>query len=188
MSPSEEALSRQGVRSYARRCARMTGGQARGFEQGQQFLLPEGDGSLDWHKVFGCSGPVVLEVGFGMGDSLFAQAKAHPEFLFVGSEVYQPGVGSLLRQLVSDPLPNLRIVWGDVLDLVPRIRWGTCDRLQCFFPDPWPKARHQKRRLLQGQWLENLLPIVCPGGAVWFVTDDDEYGQPMEEGWMPQHG
>ncbi len=137
---------------------------------------------LAWEHLFPLTQPCVLEIGFGMGHSLYQIAKKHPERNYIGAEVYQPGVISLLRQLIEAPLPNLKVYSGDAVAVIAEdLPPASLSRVQIYFPDPWPKKRHQKRRLIQGPFLDLLSKVVIPGGWLHLATDWPEYADHMQE-------
>jgi tRNA (guanine-N7-)-methyltransferase len=135
-----------------------------------------------WERVFGCDGPLTLEIGFGMGASLLAMAEREPARRFVGVEVHPPGVGALLAGIEARGLANLRVVREDVVLVLPRLfPPGSLDRVQVFFPDPWPKKRHHKRRLIQPAFVAALAGHVRIGGRLLLATDWEPYAQWMLE-------
>ena len=169
------------IRSYVRRGGRLTRAQARALDE----LLPRygvaaEQGVLDWEAVFGDRRPVVIEVGFGNGETLAAMAAAEPEYNFLGIEVHRPGIGHLLLQLEQQGLDNVRVTEGDAFevlrDQVPR---GSVHAIRVFFPDPWPKKRHQKRRLVQAPFARLAACCLKPGGALHLATDWQPYADDM---------
>lgn len=117
----------------------------------------------------------VLEIGFGGGEHLAAQARASPERAFIGAEPFLNGVASCLRHIEEQALANVRLYHGDVRDILPRIPDASLDRADILFPDPWPKARHHKRRLIQPDFLAALARVLRPGGELRFATDWQDY-------------
>jgi tRNA (guanine-N7-)-methyltransferase len=137
---------------------------------------------LDLTQTFGREAPRVLEIGFGMGETTAQIAAAHPETDFLGVEVYTAGCGALLRRIADQHLMNLRIVQHDAMEVVrDMIQPATLDRIQIFFPDPWPKARHHKRRLIRPDFVEELAIRLKPGGIVHCATDWAPYADVMRE-------
>lgn len=128
------------------------------------------------------SGPTVLEIGFGGGEHLAAQAAAHPEARFIGVEPFMNGVGSCLRHIEEGGLQNVRLHMGDARDVVSRLPDGRLDRVYILFPDPWPKARHHKRRLIQPDFLSELARVMKPGAELRFATDWANYAA-----WTLEH-
>jgi tRNA (guanine-N7-)-methyltransferase len=167
------------IRSFVKREGKLTGGQKNALEQ----LWPThgvdlGDQRLDLTELFGRSAPVVLEIGFGNGLSLADMAEAHPEMDFFGIEVHRPGVGSCLVQAKKRALNNIRVSGEDaVLVLNQQIADGSLERVQIFFPDPWHKKRHHKRRLIQPVFVEQLVAKLKPGGQIHVATDWQNYAE-----------
>jgi tRNA (guanine-N7-)-methyltransferase len=147
---------RRAIKSFVMRAGRMTEGQQRGLDQGgPRFILPLADAPVDFDHVFGRSAPRTLEIGFGMGHSLLEMAAASPEQDFIGVEVHRPGVGALLNGVLTQGLSNLRVYDCDAIEVLKRcIADASLDRLLLFFPDPWHKSRHHKRRIVQPAFAE----------------------------------
>ena len=171
------------VRSFMRREGRLTEGQRRGLEeQWPTCGIEPNDTTLDFDVEFGRRAPRILEIGFGMGESLAAMALAHPENDYLGIEVYRPGVGSLLRQVGENRSANVRVISEDaVLVLEKMIPDGSLDRLQLFFPDPWHKTRHHKRRIVQPDFVALICNKLKPGGVFHMATDWEAYAKHMME-------
>jgi len=144
--------------------------------------LPWQPHPLDLAEVFGREAPRVLEIGFGMGETTAQIAAADPETDFLGVEVYTAGCGALLRRIADHNLTNLRIIQHDAMEVVrDMIQTATLDRIQIFFPDPWPKARHHKRRLIRPDFVEELAIRLKPGGILHCATDWAPYADVMLE-------
>ena len=144
------------------------------------LTVTDGDRSaLDLAGLFGRPGPVVLEIGFGMGDATAAMAAADPGRDYLAVEVHTPGVGNLLALVGELGLTNVRVACGDAMQLVHRIAPGALDAVHVFFPDPWPKARHHKRRLIQPGNVALLRDRLRPGGVLHCATDWPEYAVVM---------
>ncbi|MCM5704200.1 tRNA (guanosine(46)-N7)-methyltransferase TrmB [Larsenimonas salina] len=183
-SSSEQGdAPRREIKSYVLRGGRMTAAQARGFEEVFPRLgLTLEHGRLDLNAVFGREAPRVVEIGFGMGGSLLEQAMANPNTDFIGIEVHQAGVGKLLDEADKAGLSNLRVYREDALkvldDALPE---NSIDTLQLFFPDPWPKKKHHKRRIVQPAFLEKVARVLKSGGTFHMATDWAPYAEHMAE-------
>ena len=166
-------------RTYVRREGRLTDGQKRALsELLPQFTYPE-DGRAP-SEVFGREAPRVLEIGFGNGESLAAQVGNHPEQAFIGLEVHRPGVGYLLQEVEADALNNVRVSSSDaLLFLDSALPPQSIDRVQVFFPDPWPKKRHHKRRIVRPDALDKIARVMKPGAILVLATDWDNYAEHM---------
>jgi tRNA (guanine-N7-)-methyltransferase len=173
----------RGIRSYVRRAGRTTVGQAKALETlGPQFLLPYQDHPVDLAQVFGRAAPTILEIGFGMGEATAHIAGVMPERNFLCCEVHPPGVGALLKRIGEQGLTNIRIVEHDAVEVLDHmLADGALAGVHIFFPDPWHKARHNKRRLLQPPFVAKLLPRLQAGGYIHCATDWEPYAQQMLE-------
>lgn len=170
------------IRSFVRREGRLTPGQERALaELYPRYGVELADAALDFPALFGRRAPVVLEIGFGNGDSLAAMAKAHPERDYFGIEVHRPGVGHLLMQIEREGLGNLRVIDADAQEVVKRVPPQSLYGVQLFFPDPWPKKRHHKRRLVQPAWVASMREKLVPGGFLHLATDWENYAEHMLE-------
>ena len=167
------------VRSYVLRQGRMSPAQQRALD----VLLPRlgiayAPEPLDFVAAFGRSAPAILEIGFGMGETTAAIAAAHPERDFLGLEVHGPGVGALLNRVDAAGLTNVRVIQHDAVDVVAHmIPPASLAGVHVYFPDPWPKKRHHKRRLLQPRFVHALAQRLAPGGYLHAATDWDDYAQ-----------
>lgn len=167
------------IRSYVLRQGRFSRGQQRAYlELLPRFGVPHSGHPLDFEALFGRRAPVIAEVGFGMGETTAAIAAAHPQNDYLAIEVHSPGVGSLLKQIEALGLSNIRIVQHDAAevlrDMVPS---RSLDGVHIFFPDPWPKKRHHKRRLLQPAFAALLADRLRPGGYLHVATDWQDYAE-----------
>ncbi|MDP1862868.1 MAG: tRNA (guanosine(46)-N7)-methyltransferase TrmB [Thiobacillus sp.] len=171
------------IRSYVLRAGRVGPGQARALaEIGPQFLLPYQPGELDLDQVFGRVAPRILEIGFGMGEGLAEIAAAHPENDYIGVEVHTPGVGALLKQLGERGLTNVRVVQHDAFEVLTRmLAPASLNGIHIFFPDPWHKTRHHKRRLIQPPLVRLLTSRLLSGGYIHLATDWENYAEQMLE-------
>lgn len=172
---------KKGVRSYVLRQGRITPAQRRALDQlYPQYGIDFSDSLLSSKSIFGRQAPLVLEIGSGMGETTLAIAKAHPETDFVAVEVHGPGVGSLLNGIQKEHLKNLRIVRHDAAEVLERmIPDGALAAIHLFFPDPWPKKRHHKRRLVQPPLASLMKEKLCAGGIVHLATDWPDYAEQM---------
>jgi len=171
------------IRSYVLRAGRVGPGQARALaEIGPQFLLPYQPVELDLDKAFGRVAPRILEIGFGMGEGLAEIAAAHPENDYLGVEVHTPGVGALLKQLGERGLSNVRVVQHDAFEVLTRmLAPASLNGIHIFFPDPWHKTRHHKRRLIQPPLVRLLTSRLLSGGYIHLATDWENYAEQMLE-------
>ena len=169
------------IRSFVTRAGRLSTGQARALEElGPKFLIEYKKEPLDMVQAFGRKAPVVLEIGFGMGDTTAHIARLMPETDFLGVEVHTPGVGSLLKQIGEQDIANLRLIQHDVVEVLNfMIADGSLHGVHVFFPDPWHKARHNKRRLIQPAFVQLLCQKLAPGGYIHLATDWEDYAVQM---------
>ena len=165
------------IRSYVLRQGRMTDAQRAARERLLPLYgVPYAPALLDFTQIFGRKAPVVLEIGFGMGETTAEIAAANPDIDYLGVEVHGPGVGSLLRQIEARGLRNLRVIEHDAADVVEHmIPPASLAGIHIFFPDPWPKKRHHKRRLLQVPFARLLASKLEPGGYLHVATDWEDY-------------
>jgi len=174
------------IRSFVLRQGRVSNAQQRHHENGMPLWgIAYRPALLDLGATFGhervCA-PKFLEIGFGMGETTAAIAAAHPQNDYLGIEVHTPGVGSLLKEIAERPLTNLRIVQHDAVEVLrDMIPLASLDGVHIFFPDPWPKKRQQKRRLIQAPLVKLLAQRLKPGGYLHCATDWEEYAQQMLE-------
>jgi tRNA (guanine-N7-)-methyltransferase len=174
---------RSSIRSYVLRQGRVTAAQASAVER----LMPVygiafSPAPLDLERAFGRRAPKILEIGFGMGETTAAIAAAHPESDYLGIEVHTPGVGALLRRVEALGLTNVRVIQHDAVEVISRmIAPDTLDGAHVFFPDPWPKKRHHKRRLLQPGFVHLLATRMKPNAYLHAATDWEDYAAQMLE-------
>jgi len=169
-----EALRR--IRSFVRREGRMTRAQRRAFvECWGRFGVDSGAATLELERLFGRRAPLVLEIGFGDGESLVAMAMVHPEMDYLGIEVYRPGIGHVLLRAEALDLSNLRVMCADAVEVLRQLPDESLERIQIFFPDPWPKVRHHKRRLIQPPFVEMLVSKLRWAAQLHVATDCEDY-------------
>jgi len=169
------------IRSFVLRQGRVSAAQRRFHEEGMpRWGVPYRPGVLDLDAVFGRSAPKILEIGCGMGETTATIAAAHPQNDYLGIEVHTPGVGSLLKEIATRELSNLRVIQHDAVEVVrDMIAPGSLSGIHIFFPDPWPKKRQQKRRLIQPGFVGLLATRLAPGGYLHCATDWEEYAVQM---------
>ena len=167
-----------GVKSYVLRAGRMSVAQRRSYEtRSPDFCVPFAPESLEFKRVFGNENPVTLEIGFGMGIATAMIAQDNPQKNYLGVEVHRPGIGRLLWEIEERGLSNIRIIEYDAVDVLDKmIPPSSLAAFHIFFPDPWPKKRHHKRRLITRPFTGLLAATLCPGGYVYMVTDWADYG------------
>ena len=178
-----EPSLRRPVRSYVLRGGRMGSGQVRALaELAPRFVLPFSQTPLDAAAVFGRRAPLVREVGFGMGQATAAIARSRPDSDFLGIEVHEAGVGALLQRIEADGLSNLRVVRHDAVEVLrSMIAPASLAGVFVFFPDPWPKKRHWKRRLIQPAFAALVASRLAPGGVLHCATDWQPYADQILE-------
>lgn len=169
------------IRSFVTRAGRLSTAQARAIETlGPQFFLPYAKQPLDLVASFGRNAPTIFEIGFGMGETSAAIAAQMPDKNFIGVEVHTPGVGSLLKLIGEQRLLNLRLIQHDAVEVLTHmIAPQSLAGAHIFFPDPWHKARHNKRRLLQAPLVQLLASRIATGGVLHCATDWQEYAEQM---------
>lgn len=167
------------IRSFVLRQGRLTPAQQRAVETLLPLYgIPYAAKSLDLERAFGRAAPKILEIGFGMGTATAQIAAANPDKDYLGIEVHTPGVGNLLKLMEEQGLANLRLIQHDAVEVLRHmIADASLDGVHIFFPDPWPKKRHHKRRLLQAEFVALLCSKLKPGGYLHFATDWEEYAQ-----------
>lgn len=175
--------NRRPIRSFVRREGRLTPGQRRNLDElWPRYGLEIGDGPFDWKTVFGRDAPRTLEIGFGAGEVLSALAEAHPEEDFLGVEVYRSGVGRLLGELRDRNLGNARVFCADAVEVLAQaVPKASLDTVLTYFPDPWPKKRHHKRRLVQTAFADAVAAALKPNGIWRLATDWSDYAEWMRE-------
>ena len=176
-----EAPFMRTIKSYVLRAGRMGTGQMRAFElYGPKFLIPYQAERLNTQAAFGRAAPLILEIGFGMGDATAKIAHVRPQDNFLCCEVHEPGVGALLKRCGEEAIGNIRIVQHDAVEVMDQMLGeDSLDGVHIFFPDPWHKSRHHKRRLIQGPFVARLARHIKPGGYLHLATDWQPYAEQM---------
>ncbi len=172
---------RRPIRSFVRREGRLTSGQARALEDlWPRFGIEPGETEIDFASVFGRVASVVLEIGFGDGETFAAIAAAHPQNNYIGMEIHRPGVGSLLLRLKEQEIKNVRVICDDASNVMQsNIADESLDAIYLFFPDPWPKRKHHKRRLVRPAFIQQLRRKLKIGGTFNMATDWQDYADHM---------
>ena len=178
MAPAGVAYPKA-IKSFVRRAGRTTTGQAKAFEDlGPRFILPYTGQALDAAAAFGRSAPLILEIGFGMGEATAHIARVRPNDNFLCCEVHEPGVGALLKRLGEQELNNVRILAHDAVEVIDNLLApASLDGVHSFFPDPWHKKKHNKRRLIQAPLVAKLAARLKPGGYLHCATDWQPYAE-----------
>ena len=179
--PGAAAAPRRGVRSFVVRAGRMTVAQERAWHDlWPRYGVETGSTPVDVAAIFGREAPRTLEIGFGNGESLVALAAAHPDRDYLGIEVHRPGVGHLMLRAEELALTNVRAICRDAVEVLQHcLAPGTLDEVLLYFPDPWPKKRHHKRRIVQADFVALVASRLRPGGALRMATDWEPYAAHM---------
>ncbi|WP_186114341.1 tRNA (guanosine(46)-N7)-methyltransferase TrmB [Burkholderia gladioli] len=184
-TPSDDVnpLHLRRIRSFVTRAGRVSTGQRRALDEfGPRYVLPYQPEQPDWNAVFGRQAPRILEIGFGMGGSTAEIAAHRRDDDFLGVEVHEPGVGALLKLIGEQDLSNIRIIQHDAVEVLENmLAPDSLDGVHIFFPDPWHKARHHKRRLIQPPFVAQLVARLKPGGYLHCATDWQNYAEQMLE-------
>ena len=175
----KENIIRREVKTYVLRIGRMTDAQERSYnELSPVWCIPFENKKLNFVDIFGNTNPIIIEIGFGMGDVTAKLAQENPNINYIGIEVHKPGVGKLLSEIKKRDLKNLYIIEHDALEVLEQmIGDNSVNGFHIFFPDPWPKKRHHKRRVLQRPRTNLLAQKLAPEGYLYFVTDWFEYAE-----------
>jgi tRNA (guanine-N7-)-methyltransferase len=183
MSEENTGRERGHIRSFVLRQGRVSSAQQRYYDEGMpRYGIPYAPAAVDLSAVFGRAAPKILEIGCGMGETTASIAAAHPDNDYLGIEVHTPGVGSLLKEIATRELSNLRVIQHDAVEVVrDMIAPGALSGIHIYFPDPWPKKRHHKRRLVQPPFVALLASRLAPGGYLHCATDWEEYALQMLE-------
>ena len=171
-----------GSRTFIRRRGRITRAQAAALANDLDPIRVPADRPIDGLAIFGRPGPLVLEIGFGMGHALLDYAKSNPDANCIGAEIYRPGIGALARALKDGEIANVRIFEGDARHLIAALLPdGALSLAMIYFPDPWPKKRHHKRRLIEPEFVSRLARKLEAGGRLLLATDWEDYAHAMME-------
>jgi len=178
---ADDTRPQRHIRSYVLRQDRMSPAQIRNIEEGMpRWGIPYAAQAIDYAATFGRTAPVVLEIGFGMGFTTAEIAAARPDTDFIGIEVHGPGVGNMFKLIAEQQLANVRVIQHDAVEVLrDMIPDGSLAGVHVYFPDPWPKKRHLKRRLIQSPLVAQLASKLAPGGYLHCATDIEDYGQQM---------
>ena len=176
----DELPFRREIKTYVLRIGRMTDAQERAYKElsAKWCIQFNENEKLDFKEIYGNENPVVIEIGFGMGDATWQIAKDNPDVNYLGIEVHRPGVGKLLNHIEAEGVTNLRIIEFDALEVLDKmVADGGVDGFHIFFPDPWPKKRHHKRRMVQRPRTNLIAKKLKKGGYLYFVTDWYPYAE-----------
>jgi len=175
----ETMIAERHVKSFVLRMGRFSASQKRSYNTlSESFLVPYQSSPINLNEVFGNDRPVTLEIGFGMGRATALIAAANAGKNYLGIEVHRPGIGKLLWEIETRALSNIRLIEYDAAIAVREMFYPeSFEAIHIFFPDPWPKKRHHKRRLIQRPFTDELRAILKPGGYLYFVTDWEDYGE-----------
>ncbi|HSN52131.1 MAG TPA: tRNA (guanosine(46)-N7)-methyltransferase TrmB [Woeseiaceae bacterium] len=181
-SHSDSTARRRTIRSFVRRAGRLTASQQRALDElWPEFGVAFGATALRFDELFGRTAPVVLEIGFGNGETLVQQAAEHPAFDFLGVEVHEHGIGHCLIKAREAGITNLRLIRHDAVEVLETmIPPASLARVNLYFPDPWPKKRHHKRRIVQLPFLDLVADRLAPGGSLNVATDWENYAEDIE--------
>lgn len=179
----ENNLYKRPIRSFVLRTGRKTPSQERAYEElWPKYGLSIASGKLDFQSLFGRNAEVVVEIGFGMGDSLVEMAMASPQQDFIGIEVHTPGVGRIMNLIEENGIGNLRVYSEDAVKVLDQcIPDTSLAKVQIFFPDPWHKKKHNKRRIVQPEFIQKLRSRLKPEGIIHLATDWQNYAEQMME-------
>lgn len=167
------------VKTYVLRAGRMTAAQEKAYKElAPVYCIPFENKRINFVDIFGNTNPIIVEIGFGMGDATWQIAKANPNINYIGIEVHTPGVGKLLSEIQKNELKNLYIIEYDAMEVLQNMFGdNSINGFHIFFPDPWPKKKHHKRRMLQRPRTDLLAKKLSAGGYLYFVTDWLEYAE-----------
>lgn len=172
---------RRRIRSFVRRTSRLSSAQEYALSHYRNnYCIELTDSCMDYESIFHNKNPVIVEIGFGMGHATIELAEKFPNYNFLGIEVHTPGVGKILDEIHKRQIENLKILQADAVDVLEQmIPQNSVAGFHIFFPDPWPKKKHHKRRLLQLEFVHKLTLRLCAGGYLYAATDWEEYAEQM---------
>jgi tRNA (guanine-N7-)-methyltransferase len=181
LMPTPDLPPMRQVRSFVRRQGRMTAAQQHALQRYASHYCLDSQQHYDYTQVFGRQAPLMVEIGFGNGETLAEMAAANPDYDYIGIEVHRPGVGQLLLRIEQQGLRNIRIYCHDALEVLEqRIADNSLTAVHLFFPDPWPKKKHHKRRIVQSGFVDLVARKLTPGGYFHAATDWEEYALAMQ--------
>jgi tRNA (guanine-N7-)-methyltransferase len=166
------------IKSFARRQGRISARQKAGLQHLKYTSQMQGDVLL---SGIAKDRFIICEVGFGMGDWLLQEAKKHPKDFYIGIDVYRPGIGSVLSSVHEQEIENIRIIEGDVVEVFHQINRPVFSKVVILFPDPWPKARQSKRRLINSEFISRIETVLCPNGMISIATDNQSYSEQIQD-------
>jgi tRNA (guanine-N7-)-methyltransferase len=179
---AEGSPPRRGIRSFVMRAGRATAAQQRALEELWPIYGIDSKDSLDLEQIFGRQAPRMLEIGFGAGEALLAFAQAHPQIDCLGIEVHRPGVGHVMLEAHAVGLKNMRVIDRDAVEVLrDQLLPASIAIAHIFFPDPWHKKRHHKRRLIQPPFVTLLARVIASNGLLRLATDWQHYAEQMRE-------
>ena len=178
-TPPQETQFYRTIKTFVLRAGRMTPTQQKDYQElSDRWCIPYGDGQLNYAQIFNNTNPVTVEIGFGMGKATAIIAADNPDKNYLGLEVHRPGVGKLLGEIRRRNLENIYIVEHDALEVLEKmIPDGSISGFHIFFPDPWPKKKHHKRRLVQRPNTDLITKKLVPGGYLYMATDWEPYAE-----------
>ena len=164
-------------RSYVKRAGRISTAQQKAYETfSSKSLVPFSNEQIEFEKLFGNNNNITMEIGFGMGMTTAEIAQTNPDKNYLGIEVHRPGIGRLLWEMEQKKISNIKVIEFDAVQVIEKmIKPGSLDAIHIFFPDPWPKKKHRKRRLIQRPFTMSLAKCLKPGGYLYMVTDWEDY-------------
>ena len=179
----DDSATRRTIRSFVRRAGRITQSQQRALDElWPQYGVQYSDSPLQLDKLFGRTAPIVVEIGFGNGESLVDQAAANPDQDFLGIEVHEPGIGHCLLKAENADIHNLKIIAHDAIEVLrDQVEPATLSRVNLYFPDPWPKKRHHKRRIVRPDFVDLIADKLGAGGTLNIATDWANYAEHIDE-------